>query len=631
MVTRVRNDRLHASEPNSKHPFTGDLLCPKGRNLTQYVYSKQRLLYPMRRTGKKGSGEFEKITWNDALKEIAQKVREVSDQHGPESILQFDYAGTMGLVQRYFPSRFFNAIGASRISHTICSRAGDKALQIVYGSSLGMLPDEIEKCRLIVVWGMNAAWSTPHGFEILKRAAKRGAKICVIDPVKTPTAELGVHLQIRPATDGALAMGIMNHLIENRLCNMLFLDRNATGFDRLAGAASKYDMTAISRTTGLSTSQIEDFIGDYVSLRPNCIMIGYGMQRQRNGGEMVRAISILPALIGENRGFFYSTDLGDFDMDYLEGMAIRTRKLVKHNMVDIGRTLQAGKVKMMFVYNSNPLATLPNQGLVRKGFASEDVYTVVHDLFQTDTADYADIVLPATSFYEHYDINASYFHNYLSVNEKAIEPVGEARSNSDTFRALASAMRLTQRELFEEDEKVAKNLVSKSKSVEGRFEDITKKGFLRLKVPDRGVYQTPSRKIEIYSATAEAEGLGGLPSHVPVSSSLPYMLLTPVHKFLVRSQYHLRWHEIEPVVYVNPKDAKAEGAENGSDVTLSNEFGEWTVKCELSEAVPRGVLMTYSVLWPKLSGGKNANFVTTDFVQRYGQNSAFNSTFVKML
>jgi anaerobic selenocysteine-containing dehydrogenase len=360
-------------------------------------------------------------------------------------------------------------------------------------------------------------------------------------------------------------------------------------------------------------------------------MIGYGMQRQRNGGEMVRAISILPALIGENRGFFYSTDLGDFDMDYLEGMAIRTRKLVKHNMVDIGRTLQAGKVKMMFVYNSNPLATLPNQGLVRKGFASEDVYTVVHDLFQTDTADYADIVLPATSFYEHYDINASYFHNYLSVNEKAIEPVGEARSNSDTFRALASAMRLTQRELFEEDEKVAKNLVSKSKSVEGRFEDITKKGFLRLKVPDRGVYQTPSRKIEIYSATAEAEGLGGLPSHVPVSSSLPYMLLTPVHKFLVRSQYHLRWHEIEPVVYVNPKDAKAEGAENGSDVTLSNEFGEWTVKCELSEAVPRGVLMTYSVLWPKLSGGKNANFVTTDFVQRYGQNSAFNSTFVKML
>lgn len=631
MVTRVKNDRLHASEPNNKQPFTGDFLCPKGRNLAQYVYSKQRVLYPMRRTGKKGSGEFEKITWNDALKEIAHKVREVSDKNGPQSVLQYDYSGTMGLVQRHFPSRFFNAIGASRISHTICSGAGDKALELVYGSTLGMLPDEIEKCRLIVVWGMNPAWSSPHGFEVLKRAAKRGAKIYVIDPVRTPTAEIGVHLRIKPATDGALALGIMNHLIQNKLCNELFLERNATGFDRLPGVTSKYDMTTISRTTGLDKRQLEDFIGDYVSHRPSCIMIGYGMQRQRNGGEMVRAICMLPALIGENRGFFYSTGLDDFDMDYLEGTALRTRKLVTHNMVDLGRTLQSGKIKMMFVYNSNPLATLPNQALVRKGFASEEMYTVVHDLFQTDTADFADIVLPATSFYEHFDIHTSYFHGYLSLNEKAIEPLGEAKSNSDTFRALASALRLTQRELLEEDEKVAKHLVSKSKSVEGKFEDLPKKGYLKLKVPNREAYETPTGKIELYSAAAEAEGLGGLPVHVQVSSNLPYMLLSPVHMFLSRSQYHQRWQDIKPVVYVNPADAKAEGVEDGSQVTLVNENGEMTIECEISETVPRGVLLAYSALWPKLSGGKNVNFLTTDFVQRYGQNSAFNSTFVKIM
>ncbi len=631
MVTRVKNGRLHGSEPNSKHPFTGDLLCPKGRNLAPYVYSKSRLLFPMRRTGKKGSGEFEKVTWNDALKEISQKIGEVSASDGPGAILQYDYAGTMGLVQRYFPSRFFNAIGASRISHTICSRAGDKALQVVYGSSLGMLPEEIEKCRLIVVWGMNPAWSSVHGFEILKRAAKRGAKIYVVDPVKTATAEIGTHLQIRPATDGALALGIMNHLIQNRLCNEIFLEQNTVGFDRLAGVTSKYDMNTISRTTGLATRQIEDFIGDYVSQRPNCIMMGYGMQRQRNGGEMVRAISMLPALIGENRGFFYSTDLGDFDMGYLEGTALRTRRLTTYNMVDLGRTLQAGRIKMMFVYNSNPLATLPNQSLVRKGFARDDMYTVVHDLFQTDTADYADMVLPATSFFEHYDINTSYFHNYLSLNEKAIEPLGEAKSNSDTFRALASAMKLTQRELFEEDEKVARTLVSKSKSVEGKFDDLTKKGFLRLKVPNRKLYPTPSKKIEIYSAAAESEGLGGLPSHVPVSSNLPYMLLTPVHKLLVRSQYHSRWQDIQPVVYANPEDAKSEGVDDGSMVTLSNELGDWDVRCEVSEAVPRGVLVTHSALWPKLCDGSSANFLTTDFVQRYGQNSGYNSTFVRMV
>jgi anaerobic selenocysteine-containing dehydrogenase len=572
-VTRVKDGRLHSVEPNKKHPFTGSLVCPKGRNIAQYVYSKQRLQYPMRRMGKKGSGQFEKTTWTIALKEIASKVKEVSERNGPESILQFDYAGTMGLVQRYFPSRFFNAIGASRVSHTICSRAGDKALEVVYGSTLGMLPDEIERCRLIVVWGMNPAWSSVHSFDMLKRAEKRGAKIYVIDPVKTATTDIGVHLRINPTTDAALALGMVNHLVENRLCNEAFIEQNTTGFDRLAGIAAKYDMRKIAKLTGLKTREIEDFIGDYVSLRPSCIMIGYGMQRHRNGGDMVRAISVLPVMIGENRGFFYSTDLGDFDMDYLEGTALRTRKRVEYNMVDLGRTLQSGKVKMMFVYNANPLATLPNQELLRKGFSRDDTFTVVHDLFQTDTADYADIVLPATSFLEHYDINTSYLHGYLSVNEKAIEPVGESRSNADFFRALASTMKLSGKELFEEDGKVAKTLVSKSKAVEGRFEDITKKGYLKLKVPRRDVYQTPTTKIELYSAIAEAEGLGGLPAHVDVMRTAPYILLSPVHKFLVRSQYHPRWQEIQPLVYISPKDATAQNVENDSVITLMNEFG----------------------------------------------------------
>ncbi|MCJ7561914.1 MAG: molybdopterin-dependent oxidoreductase, partial [Thermoplasmata archaeon] len=211
--------------------------------------------------------------------------------------------------------------------------------------------------------------------------------------------------------------------------------------------------------------------------------------------------------------FYYSTDLGDFDMDYLEGASLRTRMRVMHNMVDIGRTLQSNKIKMMFVYNSNPLATLPNQRLLRDGFMKKDIFTVVHDLFMTDTADHADIVLPATSFFEHFDIHTSYLHNYLSINEKAIEPIGEARSNSDVFRSLAKIMNLQTKELFEEDEKIARMLLSKSKSVEGKFEDLTKKGFLRMKVPNRSVYNTPTRKIELFSAAAEAEGLGGLPVH----------------------------------------------------------------------------------------------------------------------
>lgn len=626
----MRNGKLHSIEANDKQPFTQGFLCPKGERLSQYVYSKQRVLHPMRRVGKKGEGKFRRISWHQALDEIAEEIRSRSSKYGTDSILQYDYSGTMGRIQRYFPSRFFNAIGASRVTYTICSRAGDKALQILYGSNLGMLPDEIEKCRLVVVWGMNPAWSTPHGYQILKRIQKRGGKIYVIDPIKTPSAELGIHLQIRPTTDAAMALGCINHIIENRLYHEEFVRLNTTGFERLVEISRKFDLNAMAKITDLATRDMEDFIADYVSLRPNCIMMGYGMQRHRNGGEMIRAIAILPALIGENRGFFYSTELDDFDRDYLEGTNLTSRKKVYYNMVDLGRTLETGKIKMIFVYNSNPLATLPNQSLVRKGFSNEDLFTVVHDLFMTDTADYADIVLPATSFFEHFDINTSYFHQYLSLNEKAIEPLGEAKSNSDLFRALASTMGLTAKELHEDDDKIARTIISKSKIVEGSFEDLKKRGFLRLRAPNRHIYQTPTRKIELYSAAAAAEGLGGLPAHVDVQRKLPYQLLTPVHRYLVRSQYHQMRPEVEPLVYVNRKDAVEEEIEEGGTITLANEFGEWTVKVELSEAVPRGIMLTYSALWPKLSDGKNANFLTTDFVQKYGGNSAFNSTFVRI-
>ena len=511
MVTRVRVDKLHSVEANAKHPFTGRTLCAKAKNLPQYVYSKDRVLHPMRRVGRKGDGQFERISWSDALREIADEIRSRSAEHGTNSILQFGHAGNLGIIQRNFPHRFFNAIGAARVSETICSNAGDRALELVYGSSQGMLPDEIEKCRLIVVWGMNPAWSSPHGFEILKRAKKAGAKIYVVDPIRTATAEMGVHLQVRPTTDGVLALGSINHLIENRLHNEEFLKANAVGFDRLAEIARKFDIRSISNITGLDVSQVEDFIGDYTSKRPSCIMMGYGMQRNRNGGDMIRAICMLPAIIGERPGFYYSNDLTDFDMDYLRGTALTSRIRGEFGMVDLGRTLESGSAKMLFVYGSNPLATLPNQRMVRKGFMRDDLFVVVHDLFMTDTADHADIVLPATTFFEHFDINASYFHQYLSLNEKAIEPLGESKCNSDLFRALAAEMRLSPRELFEDDEKIARTLLSTSRAVEGSFDTLAKKGFLRLKTGNRMTYDTPSGKIELHSSAAEVEGLGGLP------------------------------------------------------------------------------------------------------------------------
>ena len=631
MVSRVRTGKLHAVEPNKKQPFTGKALCPKGKSMPQYVYSKDRILHPMMRIGRKGEGEFDRVSWPEALARIAKEINARSGEFGTQSIVQFGHAGNMGLIQRHFPSRFFNAIGAARVDETICSDAGEKALEVVYGSSQGMFPDEIERCRLIVVWGMNPAWSSPHMFEVLRRAKKAGTKLYVIDPIRTPTADLGTHLQIRPTMDSVLALGCINHLIENRLYDEEYVKRNTLGFDRLSEIARKFDMRNISKGTGLSIRVIEDFIADYASMRPSCIMMGYGMQRNRNGGEMVRAISVLPALIGERRGFYYSNDIAGIDMDYLQGTKLRSRVKESYGMVDFGRTLRSGKAKMVFVYNSNPLATLPHQSLLREGFARDDVFVVVHDLFMTDTADYADIVLPATTFFEHMDINVSYLHQYLSLNERAIEPVGDAKSNSDLFRALASEMKLKDRELFEEDEKIARHIVSKCKGAKGSFETLKKKGFLELKVPDRHVFPTPSGKIELYSASAELEGLGGLPMHVDVEGKLPYQLISPVHQMLCRSQYHNRWPKVVATVYLSPNDARDEKVETGSRIRLRNEFGEMTAQAEVSEDVPDGVLLSYSAMWPKLSGGSNVNFVTTDFVQRFGGCSALNSTFVEIL
>ncbi|UCE91756.1 MAG: molybdopterin-dependent oxidoreductase [Methanobacteriota archaeon] len=631
MISRVRAGKLHSVEPNKKHPFTGKMLCPKGKNMPRYVYSEDRVLHPMVRVGKKGDGEFDRISWEEALARIAKEINARSGEFGTQSIVQFGHAGNMGLIQRHFPSRFFNAIGAARVDETICSDAGEKALEVVYGSSQGMFPDAMGKCRLIVVWGMNPAWSSPHMFELLKRAKKAGAKIYVIDPIRTATADLGIHLQIRPTMDAVLALGCMNHLIENRLYDEEYVSRNTVGFDRLSEIARKFDMRNISEATGLSIRVIEDFIADYASMRPSCILIGYGIQRNRNGGEMVRAISILPALIGEKRGFYYSNDAAGVDMDYLQGAKLTSRVKGRLGMVDFGRTLRSGKVKMIFVYNSNPLATLPNQSLLREGFSRDDIFVVVHDLFMTDTADYADIVLPATTFFEHMDVNVSYLHQYLSLNEKAIEPLGEARSNTDLFRALASEMKLKDRALFEEDEKIARHIVSKSKSVKGSFDTLKKKGFLELKVPNRLDMSTPSGKIEIYSASAEGEGLGGLPMHVEVWSKLPYQLISPVHQLLSRSQYHNRWPDVVATVHISPNDARAERVETGSQVRLRNEFGEMVARAEVSENVPDGVLLSYSAMWPKLSGGANVNFLATDFVQRFGQCSALNSTFVEIL
>ncbi len=619
MISEFKDGRL-AVRGNPEHPVTAGFLCPKGALLPRWFHSRDRLRTPLIRTGERGEGDFRKASWEEAIKLVANKLRETIEHYGSESILVYQYAGDRGVVNYAFPLRLFHYLNTAILDYGICDRAGQEALKDVYGTAVGLDPEKLGEQRLIVYWGINPFWTNLHGFMLAK---KNNLEIWTVDVVRTETAKRSDRFfQIRPDTDVLLALGAAKVLIEEGLYDKAFVRENVYGFEEFKNYVKRLSLDYVSRETGLSVNEIEEFARGYVE-KKGIIHIGYGFQRSLAGGEAVRAIAILPALVGHSFGFIY--DMKTIDKSYAEGAFLRRKPTKRIPQMKLAEYIERGEIRFLYVYNSNPLASLPNQNRLRKALKESEVFVVTHDLFLTDTALYSDVVLPANTFFERLDIADSYYHRYVALNEPVAKLYG--KSNSEVTRLLAKALGIENPHLYESDEEVIRKVLE----INGlSWEELRKRGF--VKVPERPrKWETPSGKIEFYSRRAVKRGLSPFPEYRKFEGRYPLRLLTPTHRMTITSQYHNTHGMIDPNLYINPVDARERGIQDGEVVEVLNDFGRVRTRAKLNEDVPAGVVLLYKAFWVRLLGW-NANFLTTDeTVQGYGNGSAYHSTWVEVM
>ncbi len=474
MQVTVENGVAVKVEGAKDHPFTAGALCTKVARYLERTYSKDRLLFPLRRAGAKGKGEFKRISWDEALDTTAAKFKAIAADD-PQGILPYDYAGTMGYVQWHsMGRRFFNRIGASRLDRTICSSAGKAGMKITLGGSFGMDPERFDEAKLILIWGSNPIVSNLHLWSRVQEAKRRGAKLIAIDPYRSLTAEkCHEHLALLPGTDAALALAMMHVIIGEDLHDRDYVEKYTLGFERLRERVKEYPPEKVAKITGLPAEKIVALAREYAGTRPAAIRLNYGLQRHAGGGMAVRNILCLPALTGDWRhpagGAVLSTG-GFFGMNQAKLERPDLLRKAKYpdprtiNMVAIGDALLEAKppIRALYVYNSNPVAVAPDSGKVIRGFSREDLFTVVHEQFLTDTCDYADIVLPATTQLEHWDVHTAYGHLYVMANSPAIEPLGESLPNSEVFRRLAARMGFTEECFRDSDEDICRQALESS-------------------------------------------------------------------------------------------------------------------------------------------------------------------------
>jgi anaerobic selenocysteine-containing dehydrogenase len=619
---------------SAEHGPTAGVLCTKVARYTERTYHPDRVLYPLRRIGKKGAGRFERITWEAAITAIAQRLSAIA-AHDPGEILPYSYAGTMGLVQgESMSQRFFHRLGASLLDRTICASAGTEGHRLTLGSRIGVDVETADQAKLIIFWGCNAITSSVHFWARAQQAKRLGARLIAIDPYRSLTAEkCHTHLALLPGTDAALALGLMHVLIRDDLVDHEYVSRHTLGFEELCERADLYDPGKVASICGIAAADIESLAHLYATTRPALIRANYGLQRARGGGMAMRNICCLPALVGAFRdaagGVLLSTS-GNFSVDNQalsrpDLLAGRTPRTV--NMATIGRALQdqAAPIRALVVYNSNPVAIAPDSTRVVAGFAREDLFTVVLEHFQTDTADYADIVLPATTQLEHLDVIRPYGHYYMVANNPAIQPLGEAKPNTEIFRLLARAMGYSDSCFGDSDETIAQSAVLENWD----FDEVRAQGWKRIGAAQDvarfadGGFDTPSGKAEFFSMAAAAQGLDPLPDYIApledtrsdLARRFPLAMISPPARNFLNSSFvnvtSLRASEGEPWLDIHPADAQDRGIMEGSFVRVFNDRGSLELRARVSERARRGVVVALSVWWKKLSrDGKNANELT---------------------
>jgi anaerobic selenocysteine-containing dehydrogenase len=660
----VENGRAIKIGGDPDHAFTQGFLCAKVNHYLDRVYSPERILHPLKRVGRKGEGRFARITWDEALDEIAANFKRVAKAHGPESVLPYSYAGNSGLIHYgSLDRRFFGSIGASQLDRTICASAGFEGYKAVMGATIGFDPEKVGRAKLVIAWGANIVSSNVHFWPFVEEARKNGARLIVIDPYRSKTAEKADwHIAPLPGTDGALALSIMNVLFRDDLVDREYIEKFTVGVEGLKERALEWSPARAATETGLPAETIELLAKEYGNTRPSAIRINYGLNRSAGGGNAVRLITCLPALVGDWRhvgGGIQLSSSGTYPVQTAaltrpEMTAPGTRTL---NMSELGKALDSAldpPVKALYVYNSNPAAIAPDQNDVLRGLAREDLFVAVHELFRTDTVDWADIVLPATTVLEHTDILKSYGHLHLAINRPAIEPLGECRSNTQVFRDLATRMGLTDSRLFESDDALMEQAFNWSHP---RLEGITmdrlnRETSARLNVPADwapfadGGFPTRSGKCEFYSETEKEAGRDPLPHYVrpregPVSNptlakTYPLAFISPpAHHFLnstfAGQPLFVRREGGEPALTIHPEDAGARGIEDGQMVRTFNDRGEFLAKARVSDGARRGVVVGLSVWWAKLCpGGRNANAVTGQALTDLGEGATFYDVLVEV-
>jgi len=628
-------------------PFTEGTLCTKVAYYLERTYAPDRLLYPQKRIGKKGEGKFRRITWDEALDEIAARLKALAADN-PESILPCSYAGTMGMVQYMsMDRRFFHKLGASLLDRTLCSSAGKFGLKATLGGSVGMDPERFDEARLIILWGANPIVSNLHLWSRVQAAKRRGAKVIAIDPYRSLSAEKCTQqVALLPGTDGALALGMMHVLISEGLLDGDYIAKYTLGYEALRERVLKeYSPAWAARVCGVSTEEVVQLAREYGAAKPAAIRLNYGMQRHAGGGIAARTIACLPALTGAWRdpagGIVLTTaDFFGFDHAALERpdlLAGRRPRVINQSKLGDALTGAEPPVRMTIVYNNNPVAVCPDSEKVIAGFSREDLFTVVMDHFQTDTADYADILLPATTQLEHHDVHKSYGHLYMLANNPAIAPVGESLPNSEVFRRLAARMGFEEPCFRDSDEDICRTALN---GID--WDRLKEAGWQKLDVPERfapfaqGGFPTPSGKCEFYSAALERQGIDPLPFYNPpaevenreLEQRYPLAFLSPPARNFLNSSFaniaRFRSLEREPHLDLHPKDAAERGIADGDMVRVFNDRGSQRLRARVNGKPRPGVVVAPSVWWKKYApDGRNANNLTSQRTSDLGGGATF--------
>ena len=662
MLVTIEDNRVTRVAGDPDHPFTDGFLCHKVSRYPERVNHPDRLMYPMRRVGPKGTGEFERISWDAALDEIADRFRSISDgPHGPQAILPYSYCGTMGKIQgEGLDRRFFHRLGASLLDRTICATAGVAGISYTLGSTRGMNPEAIVDSRYIINWGSNTAVTNSHLWAKMVQARKAGAKIVTIDPYRSPTAERSDwHVAPRPGTDAALALGMIHVLFRDGLQDDDYLQSACVGTDALRSrVAEEYEPGRVAEITGLSVSDIERLAREYAAATPAAIRVNYGATRHAGGGMAIRTIACLPAVIGAWKhsagGVFLSTSaLFPFNLQGLQRPDLIPQGTRTINMTQLGEALNgeaAGPpVEALYVYCSNPASVCPDQTRVLNGLGREDLFTVVHEQFLTDTATYADLVLPATMQFEHLDLHHAYGHPWVQLNRPCVSPPGECRCNTDVFRELATRLGF-EAELFGvSDEDLAREILWENQdsapvALEGITVDrLTEQGPMRLRISDEppfatGTFPTTSGKCELYSQQLADAGHDPLPNWTPpaecaesapeLAERFPLQLLSPPSRHFINSTFvetdSLRRSEGTPQLQISSDDAEARGISDGDHVAVFNERGRFEATARVTDTVQPGVVVAPGLWWNRYAGDRsNANLTTSTRLTDFGRGATF--------